>query len=60
MTNVHVDELHTELVPTGPDRAPSPGKASKPPPGVAEERWREARCDAERLARRVAAEGFDD
>lgn len=58
MANVHVDELHTDVVPTGPDPAPAP--APKPPPWEAEQRWRDARCDAERLARRIAAEGFDD
>lgn len=58
MASVHVDEMHSDLVPTGPDQAPS--TASKPPPWAAEQRWRDARCDAERLARRVTAEGFDD
>jgi hypothetical protein len=57
---VHVDEVHTDVVSTG---APGPTSAAGPrpdPPGVAEERFRDARCRAEWLAARVCAEGFDD
>ena len=56
---VHVDELHTELVPaaTAPAGGPERGKGVL---GAAAEQWEDARCDVERLARRVAAEGFDD
>lgn len=54
---VHVDELHTELVPGPPADG---GGGRPPPPWVAAQRWRDARGEAERLARRTAAEGFDD
>jgi hypothetical protein len=54
--SVHVDELHSEVVPaaTGP-AGPEPEL-----PWAAQERWRELRHQAERLAERVCAEGFDD
>jgi hypothetical protein len=56
--SVHVDELHSEVVPA---RGPA-GQAGREPevPWAALERWRELRCRAERLAERVCSEGFDD
>lgn len=56
---VHVDELHTDIVPAGAAATPHAGPA-KGPLGATVEQWQDARCDVERLARRVVAEGFDD
>lgn len=58
--SVMVGEMHTSVVPDG---RTAPGAAPEPEPqplGVAEEKWHEARCRAEYLARRVRAENFDD
>jgi hypothetical protein len=56
--SVHVDELHSEVVPAqGP--AGRPGREPQVP-GADEARWREL-CDrVEWLAERVCAEGFGD
>jgi hypothetical protein len=57
---VHVDEVHADVVSSGASgRAPTTGPRPDPP-GVAEERWRDARCRADWLAGRVRAEAFDD
>ncbi len=57
---VHVSELHTD-VRSGDEPAPphqdAPGKHGGE---TTDQRWRESRGRAEWLARRVAAEGFDD
>ncbi len=60
--SVHVDELHSEVVPTGCARARS-GRGQHravEPVGAAEDRWCESRGRVEFLAARVRAEGFDD
>jgi len=57
---VHVDEVHAEVIPSGPSGpATSPGAGSEPL-GAAQERWLEARGFTEALAHRTAAAGFDD
>ena len=56
---VHVDEVHAEVIPSGPSgSAPTP--TAPEPLGTAQERWLEARGLTEALARRIAAAGFDD
>lgn len=56
--SVHIDELHSDVVPAGS------GAAAREEPSVnpwaAEERWQEIRCRAEWLAGRVCAVDFDD
>ena len=57
---VHVSELHTDI-----RSAEEPGQqhqdaAGKPGGESADQCWRESRGRTEWLARRVAAEGFDD
>jgi len=52
--SVHIDELHSEVVSSG-ERLPEPRD-----PWKAEEDWREFQREAERLAARVRAAGFDD
>jgi hypothetical protein len=55
---VHVDEVHSEVVPAaGPG-----GRPQREPrvPGADEARWRELRDRVEWLAERVCAEGFGD
>ena len=56
--SVHIDELHSEVVPS----APGPGgpAATTEPPWAAQERWCSDRDRAAWLAARVGAEGFDD
>ncbi|MFF0014114.1 hypothetical protein [Streptomyces sp. NPDC005374] len=56
--SVHIDELHSEVVPTGTSDAPH--EAESVDPWAAEERWQEIRCRAEWLAGRVCAVDFDD
>lgn len=58
--SVHVDEVHTDVIPTGSGGASPSRPARGEPLGVRDERWRESRCHAEWLRARVAAEGFDD
>jgi hypothetical protein len=48
--SVHIGELRTEVVP-GPPPDPPAGTPALPPEDLRREAW---------LARRVAAEGFDD
>jgi hypothetical protein len=57
--SVHVDELHTDVMPAG---GSTPASRSGEDTGgdTIEERIAEAQRRAECLARRVAAEGFDD
>lgn len=57
--SVHVDELHTDIVPTGAEPA-KPRESGDRPLGAGIEQWQHARRDTKRLAHRVAAEGFDD
>ncbi len=57
--SVHVDELHTDVVPAPSPGGPADGERAVPP-WTREERWADARRRAEESARRVAAEGFDD
>jgi hypothetical protein len=57
---VHVDEVHTDVVPAvapadQPGREPAPAHI-----GAAEETWRESHRATVMIARRTAAEGFDD
>jgi hypothetical protein len=58
---VHVGELHTD-VRSGEEPGQSHQEGSGKPGGGqnADQRWRESRGRTEWLARRVAAEGFDD
>ena len=56
--SVHIDELHSEVVPAGAGDAPH--EAESVNPWAAEERWQEIRCRAEWLAGRVRAVDFDD
>lgn len=68
---VHVNEIHTQLSPTGSaaptaDAAAQPGAggasgAGQPHrPGAAEEAWRRSMARVTQLRCRVAAEAFDD
>jgi hypothetical protein len=57
---VHVDEIHTNVV---PPVAPVDPPGQQPPPDrldLAEATWREAQRATAMTARRTAAEGFDD
>jgi hypothetical protein len=56
--NVHIGELHSDVVPTG-SGAPQ-RQAESVNPWAAEERWQEIRCHAEWLTGRVCAVDFDD
>ncbi|GLP69859.1 hypothetical protein TUSST3_64800 [Streptomyces sp. TUS-ST3] len=60
--SVHIDELHTDVVPTGTGTgAPSAqGDVESVNPWAAEERWREIHSRTEWLAARVGAVDFDD
>lgn len=57
---VHVDELHTDVMPSASTGAQTPAASEHEPLGAAQERWQDARCLAERLTARTRAEGFDD
>jgi hypothetical protein len=57
--SVHVDELHSEVVPFGRSAGGVPERRAEPV-GAVEDRWRETRGRVEWLAARVRAEGFDD
>jgi len=63
---VHVDEIHTDVRPAdsaAPSRAVASGAMNHAgdSSGVTiDQRWRESRGHIEWMARRVAAEGFDD
>jgi hypothetical protein len=57
---VHVDELHTDIRPSGGAEPGSQDGAGKGSGETVDQRWRESRGRTEWLARRVAAEGFDD
>ncbi|MFL6164117.1 MAG: hypothetical protein ACJ74U_18095 [Jatrophihabitantaceae bacterium] len=56
---VHVDEVHAEVIPSGPSGSPTP-PAGPEQLGAAQEKWLESRGFLDALARRVAAAGFDD
>lgn len=56
--NVHVDEIHTDVVPAGGGGGSPSSDAQHL--GAALEKWREACADAARLSARTAAQGFDD
>ncbi|MEW9553377.1 hypothetical protein [Nonomuraea sp. NPDC050783] len=55
--SVHIEELHSDIVPV--ERAQAGGGPPESP-WAAEERWRELRGRAERLAERVRATDFTD
>jgi hypothetical protein len=57
---VHVDEVHAEVIPSGPAGPATPAAGGAEPLGTAQERWLEARGFTEALAHRTAAAGFDD
>ena len=57
--NVHVDQIHTDVVPAGGGGQPSTSDAAQHL-GAALEKWREACADSARLSARTAAQGFDD
>lgn len=57
---VHVDEIHTDVVPAVAPVDP-PGQDMPPERlGLAEDTWREAQRAVTMAARRTAAVGFDD
>jgi len=56
---VHVDELHTDVRSSASAEGAQDG-AGKQSGETVDQRWRESRGRTEWLARRVAAEGFDD
>jgi len=55
---VHVDQLHTDIR-SSVDAGPQQGTGTESGETV-DQRWRESRGRTEWLARRVAADGFDD
>lgn len=55
---VHVDELHTDVRSSA--EAGAPHGTGMESGETVDQRWRESRGRTEWLARRVAAEGFDD
>ena len=58
---VHVGELHTDIRSGGGTESGGDGAgAGKESGETVDQRWRESRGRTEWLARRVAAEGFDD
>lgn len=57
---VHVNELHTDIRSGDEPGQQQPDGPGKPGGQNADQRWRESRGRTEWLARRVAAEGFDD
>jgi hypothetical protein len=57
--NVHVDEMHTDVVPAGGGAAEPQAHPAKHL-GAALERWLEACADSARLGARTSAQGFDD
>jgi hypothetical protein len=59
---VHVGEVHTDVVGSadGAGTAVAAERSAPEPPGVADERWRDARVLADRLASRVSARGHED
>jgi hypothetical protein len=57
---VHVDELHTEVTPAGEPAGTAAREPAPAPLDAAAEAWRERRRSAAMIARRTAAEGFDD
>jgi hypothetical protein len=57
---VHVDEVHTDVVPAV---LPSTRPSGEHPPeriGVADDMWRESHRAALMISRRTAAQAFDD
>jgi hypothetical protein len=57
---VHVSELHTDIRSGDEPAQPQHDASGKPSGETVDQRWRESRGRTEWLARRVAAEGFDD
>lgn len=57
---VHVDEIHTDVVPAMAPAGEPPGKATPEHLGAAEQAWLEARRAVTVRGRRTAAEGFGD
>jgi hypothetical protein len=57
---VHVDEIHTDVVPAASPPSSSAQESGPKALGAAEEAWREAQRYAVMIARRTTAEGFDD
>lgn len=58
---IHVGEMHTDVLPTPGSGAGSPAPAEGPAgPDTEDARWLQSRGRTEWLARRTAAEGFDD
>jgi hypothetical protein len=59
--SVHVSELHTDVVPAGPESRPvKETDGSRSPIGAVEQHWLAAHSRVTWLAGRVSAEGFDD
>ncbi|MFF7282005.1 hypothetical protein [Streptomyces griseorubiginosus] len=59
--SVHVEELHSEVVPSGAGGAGGAANGPEPRnPWAAEEHWEELRRRAVWLAARIGAEDFDD
>lgn len=57
---VHIDELHSVVVPTGGGPASAAETPRAEPEWVVQERWSQARCRCDWLAQRVCAVDFDD
>jgi hypothetical protein len=58
---VHVGEMHTDVLPASTSTAASPSTGQVQSGADTEDsRWLQSRGRAEWLARRTAAEGFDD
>jgi hypothetical protein len=58
--SVHIEELHSDVVPAAPLSDQPPAGRAPDPPWVAEECWRDQHDRAEWLVRRVCAVDFDD
>ena len=58
--NVHIDEVHSDVVPLPATSGQPAGPRQADPPWAAEECWRDERDRAGWLARRVCAVDFDD
>jgi hypothetical protein len=56
---VHIDELHSEVMPAAAPNQGAGARRSEPPWDV-QERWREVRCREDAMAARVCAVDFDD
>jgi hypothetical protein len=58
--SVHIDEIHTDVLPAPPAGGPVKQEGTAERIGSAEDAWSESRHLLHLIARRTAAEGFDD